>query len=528
MVNGWKMRLSVLILGTLFCVASVAIPFLLWYPPDLKFQVRGDLEIFGFDAQGWISVENVIAKRFNFFESNFNVNVPIEDCRIDSLRIIKGKEKGSAFYDAVLFNASGELNIKANNVSLFSYEAQQQDSDGTLSFVSQNVESFVPSSDRTGLVFWFRSNTSETLNVFLSEGNGRELFLDFGADNGALEVIGEQNFTLPLINDRAGILLTVSVPRNRVYTARIAGELQQVSVSDFSMVNYVFFRRIENASFFKAFYPKGELAYGDRIRELAGSQDLNLTDFSGVVNLMPTSHPNLLRALVGGKTSLIVMGSPEKQRVLSPRNAWEIIFPSPFPFSWIGFGIIVATSLWCLKPSRKDFVGLSFIAVSLFGLLGWSIYNEKPQWIQNTLAYAALLATVIGYLLHKPKSDKNHDLEHQVQTSEEKENSDVKDGKAEQHSMEEGKYKLWYLGIVTSISASFTVACAVQSANSTGFAKILWSVFFIVGGTFFFETNQKVGKIMGVPKIYLTALRIATLLIVVSGVLGIVITYLIK
>lgn len=75
---------------------------------------------------------------------------------------------------------------------------------------------------------------------------------------------------------------------------------------------------------------------------------------------------------------------------------------------------------------------------------------------------------------------------------------------------------------------SFTVACAVQSANSTGLVKVLWSVFFIVGGIFFFETNLKVGKIMSVPKMYLIALRIATLLIVLSGVLGIVVTYLIK
>jgi hypothetical protein len=68
----------------------------------------------------------------------------------------------------------------------------------------------------------------------------------------------------------------------------------------------------------------------------------------------------------------------------------------------------------------------------------------------------------------------------------------------------------------------------VQSANSTGLVKVLWSVFFIVGGIFFFETNLKVGKIMSVPKMYLIALRIATLLIVLSGVLGIVVTYLIK
>jgi hypothetical protein len=90
--------------------------------------------------------------------------------------------------------------------------------------------------------------------------------------------------------------------------------------------------------------------------------------------------------------------------------------------------------------------------------------------------------------------------------------------------VEEDKYRLWYLGIVTSLSASFTVACAVQSVNSTGLVKVLWSMFFIIGGTFFFETNRKAGKIMTVPKKYLTALRIATITMVVSGILGQAIT----
>lgn len=353
MVKRLRTRLIIPIVSITFCVASVAVPFVSWYPPGLNLQVRGDLDLFGFDAYGWMSVENAIARRFSFFEYNFNVSIPVEDCRIDSLMIIKGKEKGSAFYDTVLLNATGKLNIQAINVSLFSYEVQHANSNGTLSFVSQNVESFVPSSDQTGLVFWFGSNISRTLNVFLPEGNEQELILDFGANDGSLEVIGDQNFTLPLTNDRAGVVLTVSVPRNRAYDAQIAGEIQSISMSNFGIVKYVFYRGIGNASSFKGFYPRGELAYGDKTRELLGGQDVNLTDFAGVVSLLPTSNPGLLRALVGGNTPSLIPGSPDRQEVLSLGTGWDVIFPSPFPFSWFGFGVMAATLVWLLNHPER-------------------------------------------------------------------------------------------------------------------------------------------------------------------------------
>lgn len=85
-----------------------------------------------------------------------------------------------------------------------------------------------------------------------------------------------------------------------------------------------------------------------------------------------------------------------------------------------------------LEPSRKDSIGLSFIAIFLFGFLGWSIYNDKPQWIQNSLAYAALLATVIGFLLHKPDLAGKDSLKDQIGVNEEKRNGDAKSGEEKQ------------------------------------------------------------------------------------------------
>ena len=90
--------------------------------------------------------------------------------------------------------------------------------------------------------------------------------------------------------------------------------------------------------------------------------------------------------------------------------------------------------------------------------------------------------------------------------------------------MSENTSKLWYLGVIASLSGSFTVACAVQSVNSTGLPRILWTFFYIFGGIFFFETNKRAGEIMGVPKHYIDSLRIGSILILVCGTLGLIMT----
>ena len=81
------------------------------------------------------------------------------------------------------------------------------------------------------------------------------------------------------------------------------------------------------------------------------------------------------------------------------------------------------------------------------------------------------------------------------------------------------EHKLWYLGIVTSLSGSLLVACAVQSANSNGFVRLNWIVCYILADIFFFGTALKAGKIMGVPEQYIRWLWVALFIIVVFGVI---------
>ncbi|MGQ9565723.1 MAG: hypothetical protein ACUVT5_04170 [Candidatus Bathyarchaeales archaeon] len=52
----------------------------------------------------------------------------------------------------------------------------------------------------------------------------QQIFPDFAADNSRLNIQGNQNFTLQLNEDRAGVLLEISVPRNRGYTTQLNGE----------------------------------------------------------------------------------------------------------------------------------------------------------------------------------------------------------------------------------------------------------------------------------------------------------------
>lgn len=396
-------------LGWIFAVAVILLtifaPFFLWFLPDMEFQVMGDFEVLGFDSNGLTNVENAVGRRFGFLEGQFNVSIPFEDCQIETLKIIKGSEKGSAFYNTTLFEASGDLDIQAMNTSQFFYNVQTGDTKAALRFTSEEVGVFLPESGypNTYATFWLKSDIPTTFVVSSMETSSIELFLDFGATNGSLSVIGSQNFSLPLEMDRAGIMLTASIPRNRAYSVRIDGNPKQVNVEDWEIISCTFLRGVENKNSFKTFYPKGEYAYDGKSKQMVGSQNLNFSEFYGVVHIMPPSDSILFRVLIGGNTPLILLESAGRIAPQTPKTFWDLPFPSPFPFPWIGFSIIVAIGLWRVKPSRKDAIVLLSIAVFLFGILGWAIYTEKSLWVQNVIAYAVLLVTVLGYLIYRPK-----------------------------------------------------------------------------------------------------------------------------
>jgi hypothetical protein len=386
---------------------------MLWYPPDLKYQVTGDLEVLGFGTHGQMWVESAVGKQLHLLEFNSNVSISVGDCRIDSLVVVQGKERDSYFYDTVLFNSTGKMDIEADNITLLTYEVQDRADDITLKFWNEEVNSYVSSQDPTTLTFRFESNTSDAIYVCMPEGSRQGLILDlvvmYGLE-GVLKISGDQNFTLPLpIGERAGIMLTVSVPRNCEYVMQAIGNLQQVNLNNFSAVTY-YLQDGLGTSNLGALFPRGKFAYGEKSMELTGSQDLNLTDFSGKVSLTHTSYLDLMRMLIDGTTSSFMIGSSGRQQLVSPRTASDVLFPSPFPFSWIGIAGIVTILIWYYKPSRKDVIVLSFVGVFLFGLLGWSIYHERPQWIQSTLAFATLVCSAIQILLLTRRARKSDSL----------------------------------------------------------------------------------------------------------------------
>lgn len=376
-----------------------------YYLPNRETSTMGEFEVFGFDLKGYTEVEGAVAKSFGFIENNYNISVPVGDSQINSLKIIKGKEKGSAYYDTVIFNGTGKLDILATNITYFAYSTLDPNSTGNLHF-SSHVQSMLPQfgipSGESEIWLWFQPNTLETFSISIGEGNRRELSLDFGAIDGYLTVLGSQNYTLPLKRDRAGIRLAVTIPRNRAYTAEIEGRPSQLVIENWEIVSYVFLRTTGDTNSLVISSPRGELAYGSKSRILLGSQSLLLNEFVGIVHVTPTSNPNLFKVLVRGGVSSIILESAGDKTNLTERF-WDIFFPSPVPFPWIGFAFSSAIIVWCFIPSRKDVLILSFIVIFLFGFLGWAIYTEKSEWIQNVLAYAVILVTVIGYLIYKPK-----------------------------------------------------------------------------------------------------------------------------
>lgn len=94
--------------------------------------------------------------------------------------------------------------------------------------------------------------------------------------------------------------------------------------------------------------------------------------------------------------------------------------------------------------------------------------------------------------------------------------------KAQGRRIEEAK--LWFLRIISSLSGSLFITGAVQAVNSRGLTRMLWCLFYVLAGFFFFRTNQKAGEIMRISKHYIKGLQAAMIIIVVFGILSIALT----
>lgn len=102
--------------------------------------------------------------------------------------------------------------------------------------------------------------------------------------------------------------------------------------------------------------------------------------------------------------------------------------------------------------------------------------------------------------------------------------NDSKTSEQKENGNEAKEHKLWYLGITTSLSGSLLIACAVQCVYSSGLVRVFWTLFYILAGIFFFGTSHKAGKIMNVSRYYIRGLQIAMITIVISGLVGILLT----
>ena len=354
----------------------------------------GELEVFGFYTFGWIEVKNAVGNRFTLIRDSFNVSIPYEDCEINSLKVVKGKEKGSAFYDVVLFNATGKLSIIATDMIYFSYQLLEENTTAIMHFDSPQVRSFLIESGypSTDVLFTLEEKASESVSISVLERNC-EIFLGFGADNGSLVISGSQNFSLPLMEDRAGILLEVSIPINRAYTTQVNGELDQLYLDDWETIGYVFLRGLSHNNYFVAMRPNGEFSYDGERKQVLGSQDLNFTGLTGVVYIMPSSNPNLFRVLIGGDVSSILSESSGRKRNLTEKSYLDILFPFPI----FGLSLLVGALIWYWIP-RRDAILIPSIIVFFLGSLIWAIKTEQPLWIQNFFSYTPLFVSVIVYL----------------------------------------------------------------------------------------------------------------------------------
>lgn len=456
----------------IFLVSAIIIPYFTWFVPERDFQVMGDFEVFGFDTVGWIEVKHAVGNRFTFIRESFNVSIPYEDCEIDSLKVVKGSEKGSAFYDVVLFNGTGKLEITATNIIYFSYQLLEENATAVMHFVNPQVRSFLVESGypSTDVLFTLEDSDSESVSISVLE-RSCDIFLGFGADNGSLMVSGSQNFSLPLIEDRAGILLEVSVPINRAYTTQIKGKLDQVYLDDWETIGYVFLRGLSHTNYFLVMRPKGEFSYDGKRKEVLGSQDLNFTSLAGAVYIMPTSNPNLFRVLMGGNIYSILSESAGRISDLTEKSYLDILFPIPIS----GMSLLLGVLVWYIWNPRKDAILIPSTILFFLGSLAWAVKTEQPLWVQNLFGYTSLFVTTIIYLAgqkeKKSKENKFSATKPDTTVENEKEanieeNTDslarLVDSKYQHRKLSRRKVGAWVLLQILAISTIFYIIFILQ------------------------------------------------------------------
>jgi len=377
-----------------------------WFTQTQEFQIMGNMEIFGFKAQGVVSAENIVGRKFRFYDGNYTIFANCGDCNIVSLIVLKGKEKGSASYDTTLFNASGKLSVTANNVSFFSCEILSGNSTGLAHFINKETEIYLPFRNYpiNDVLLWFKSNISDTISVSLLNGI-YEIFLDFVAFEGTVEITGNNNFTLTLETDRAGILLTVYVPRNRNYNINVLGKHKHLYIQDWKILGIEFIRKIEKFNSLKLYYAKGEFTIEEKSYDAIGSQHLIFTDFGGEVYILPSSDLGLFRVLMGGRIKSALSESCGKLSDITGKSIFDILPIIYFGLAPLIFGIMKYLDIESWLNVKKEVILLIFAIFGSLCCFLWAIKTEQATVFQQFLGYLSfsLISAAITYYALKGK-----------------------------------------------------------------------------------------------------------------------------
>lgn len=393
-----------LLCGVVILILITSLISLHYYLLPNRSEVMADLDVLGFTTSGQISIFPAAGRSFTIYENNFSVNIPCEDSIIQSLQVIQSRDhKSAATLDTIIFSGKGNVDIKANDISLMQYQLLTPETTAQLNFINANLTTMMIDLSYPKTQIQFINNQPDTDRITIStKENFVSIFLSFRSQKGSLSIIGDEHFSLPITGTYVGILVNVTTPMNRAYTAMIDGNVSNLSVDDLDMVKFIFPLNYENSNI-AAVSPKGIMAYGNKELQALGNKDLCLTDFHGTVHLLPKSDYFISRLVINGDVSSVISTTESGWTNLTAKNIWEVI-TFPVYLLLIGFSVFLLISF-----STKDFVYAIMPSVLLFfiGSIVWSIMTQQELWIQNFFSYGGLLITTITFLInHKTKQEK--------------------------------------------------------------------------------------------------------------------------
>jgi hypothetical protein len=161
------------------------------------------------------------------------------------------------------------------------------------------------------------------------------------------------------------------------------------------------------SSSFRLNNANGEVYFGEKSKELFGTQDINFTGTIGHIQVRPSLGLNLHQISVSGDVSSLVSKTGNTETILSQKNFIPDYLCSPYPLAISGLTLIfaLAVSLTCVRfwVFRLDVIVIFATIFFCLGSLIWAINTGQPLWLQNILSLVPLFITVITYLAEHEK-----------------------------------------------------------------------------------------------------------------------------